>query len=75
MAPSTIPEVASTAQPAAPGDPSTSVATQATVTGTGRLPETGTGTIGLLAGGAGALVLGLGLVQLTSARRRAVEAD
>jgi outer membrane biosynthesis protein TonB len=70
-------EVSTTAAVAetAAAQPSTSAATQATVTGTGRLPETGAGTIGLIAGGAGALVLGLGLVQLTSVRRRAVEAD
>ena len=55
------------AQPTAPGG-------QSTVTGTGRLPETGAGTIGLIVAGAGALTLGFGLVQLAS-RRRSAQAD
>ena len=55
-------------------EPTSAAAAQATVPGTGRLPETGAGTIGLLAAGAGALTLGFGLVQLSS-RRRSAQAD
>ena len=58
--------------PAAPADPTAEATATPAVVGT--LPATGTGTTALAIAGFGALIAGLGLVQLASNRRQAVKA-
>ena len=70
--PEVVPEVTDPTVPAAPADPT--VAATATPAVVGTLPATGTGTTALAIAGFGALIAGLGLVQLASNRRQSVKA-
>jgi LPXTG-motif cell wall-anchored protein len=70
--PEIVPEVTDPTVPVAPADPAVVPTAAPAVVGT--LPATGTGTTALAIAGFGALIAGLGLVQLASNRRQSVKA-